>query len=175
MTTCANPYPSPMIVIKSLHAPATLQDSNAKICDKANSKPNLTQKLSFRLSKFSQRDKAQSSHVTLICQSEADMTQDRYESSRGKPLTDVHKSAICTSNNTSHRLLVATTLLSICLPERPSHDSAPKSRPMLAASSPLVKLELQIHVLGAFAAVVIGEAATFDCRVFAHIDAPGIV
>jgi hypothetical protein len=43
------------------------------------------------------------------------------------------------------------------------------------AASPLVQLQFQIHVLGALAAVVVGKSAAFDCWVFAHVDAPGIV
>lgn len=41
--------------------------------------------------------------------------------------------------------------------------------------SPFVELEFKIDVLGALAAVIIGEATAFDCRILAHVVTPGIV
>jgi hypothetical protein len=41
--------------------------------------------------------------------------------------------------------------------------------------SHLIQFKLQGHVLAAFGAVVIREAATFDRHVFAHVDAPCVV
>lgn len=42
-------------------------------------------------------------------------------------------------------------------------------------TSPLVELKFKIYIFGTFATVVIREAAAFDCRILAHIDAPGVV
>lgn len=43
------------------------------------------------------------------------------------------------------------------------------------AASPFVQLQFEIHVLGALGAVIVGESTTFDGRVLAHVDAPGII
>ena len=168
----ANAYASPC-------APASHHNPNAKICNKACSiptpkptpmqpipstdqvhparrgaempcNPNLSK---VRLTRRRKRRFAWSQSHGLICTSQPPAPQATFHTAFSLPQNFF---------GNTYRTIQAANLM-------------PIPRPLLAVHSPFIKLQLQVHVLRALAAVIIREAAALDSRVLAHIDAPGIV